>query len=163
LALAMKLDIDRQGPGRSELSVDENVDLTEAPAAPDSVSVGGLLQVENLESRILLSGTLEAECRVECDLCLESFDLVFEVPLALIVIRDANGEDESDAWVIYQMRGEADLSEALREAVLIALPQKLVCRQDCLGLCPECGVNRNHTSCHCRQVEVDPRWNGLPD
>ena len=72
------------------------------------------------------------------------------------------GDDETDSWVIHQKTGEVDLTEPLREAVMIALPQKRVCRDDCHGLCPQCGIDLNQESCRCEDESVDPRWDGLP-
>jgi uncharacterized protein len=55
------------------------------------------------------------------------------------------------------------LEDAVREQVLLALPGRMLCQQDCQGLCPQCGANRNRTNCDCVQPAVDSRWKALAD
>jgi uncharacterized metal-binding protein YceD (DUF177 family) len=54
-----------------------------------------------------------------------------------------------------------DVTEELRQTLLLALPIKPLCEDDCRGLCPRCGINLNTGSCDCRQKTIDPRWSGL--
>jgi uncharacterized protein len=159
----MKLDIDRQPLGQTWLTVAYHVDLGTNQGSEAVVQVRGDLQIDNLESRILVRGELVGVRQVPCDRCLESFTLDFDVPLEIIVLRDSAGEDEADTWVIHQKTGEVDLANPLREAVLLALPQKQVCAITCAGICAQCGANLNLAPCSCRQEAVDPRWEGLPD
>jgi uncharacterized protein len=51
-----------------------------------------------------------------------------------------------------------ELNEVLREFVLLSLPMQRVCSEDCKGICPECGQNRNQIECHCQAESVDDRW-----
>jgi uncharacterized protein len=89
-----------------------------------------------------------------------SFDLVYvpaeEAPGA--------GEDEVDAAGLevgyYNGRG-IELNDVLREVVLLALPMRVVCSEECKGICPVCGQNRNMKDCGCQPVSVDDRWNKL--
>jgi uncharacterized protein len=53
------------------------------------------------------------------------------------------------------------LSDALREAVLLEIPIKNLCAEDCRGLCPHCGVDRNRETCACEDAPVDQRWSAL--
>jgi uncharacterized protein len=79
------------------------------------------------------------------------------------VLRDVDtDEGEGDTLVIHQRKGEVDLREALRESVVLACPQAPLCGEDCLGLCPVCGVDRNEIACTCAEEEHDPRWDALP-
>jgi uncharacterized protein len=55
------------------------------------------------------------------------------------------------------------LEDALREQVLLALPLKVICREDCRGLCPHCGTNLNIGQCSCAEPAEDPRWAALKD
>ena len=55
------------------------------------------------------------------------------------------------------------LEDALREQVLLALPLKVICREDCKGLCPHCGANLNDGQCSCADDVDDPRWTALKD
>ena len=54
-----------------------------------------------------------------------------------------------------------DLGEDTRQFLILAIPQKLLCKDDCSGLCPQCGSNRNKVRCDCTRQEIDPRWEVL--
>ncbi len=56
---------------------------------------------------------------------------------------------------------ELDLADAIREEVILAAPRFVLCREECQGLCPRCGVDRNLESCDCSLDEPDPRWDAL--
>jgi len=159
----MKLDLDRQEHGRAELPVEGDLALDLGDGRPDRATIRGSLVVDNVESRFLLNGTLEATGRAECSRCLAAFDLRWDVPVELIVLRDVDtDEGEGDSLVIRQRSGEVDLTEALRESAVLAVPLAPVCREDCRGLCPRCGIDRNTGTCDCADEDIDPRWEGLP-
>ena len=158
----MKLDLDRDPVGRSRVAVAESSTLERGDEELVAVALSGSLVVDNLESRVVVTGNLEGSCQVACDRCLEDFALTFEVPVEILVIRDFAPESEPDVCVIHQRVGLVDLDPALREASLLALPQKRLCTETCRGLCPACGGNRNLTACDCAAAESDPRWEGLP-
>lgn len=160
----MKLDLDRTPTGRSDLPIEARYALELDPIGPDTVVVKGSLLVDNLESRCVVRGELAAVTTATCDRCLQDFGLGFTVPVEVVVLRDAEREsDDADTLVLHQRRGEADLTEALREAVVLALPQARICRADCQGLCARCGADLNEDQCSCVDDEFDPRWDGLPD
>jgi uncharacterized protein len=126
--------------------------------------VTGTLVVQNLDQRVLLNGTLKAVGRVECGRCLEEFEIHWDVPVEIMILRDvSSGETEGEALLILQRKGEVNLRESLRECAVLAFPLAPVCRADCQGLCPGCGIDRNQGSCECEEDNVDPRWEGLPD
>ncbi len=160
----MKLDLERTELGASELPVAGELALDFGPAGPSTVTVAGTLRVDNLESRFVLRGELQARGEAVCDRCLETFALDFPVPVEIVVLRDAGSEDDdSDTPVIHQRQGEVDLTEALLEAAALAVPLQRVCREECRGLCPGCGIDLNRDTCDCQQDDSDPRWAGLPD
>lgn len=159
----MKLDLERQGPGRSRLDVDERLPTGAPEPLPSSVALCGSLRVDNLESRVLVTGVLDGEAVVVCDRCLEDFTCGFATAVEIVVLRDpGSDEGELDSWVIHQRSGEVDLDEPLREAALLGLPLKFLCSDTCRGLCPHCGANRNRESCDCARDEDDSRWDELP-
>jgi len=57
----------------------------------------------------------------------------------------------------------ADLTDMVRQELLLALPMKPLCSEECKGLCPRCGVNLNIETCDCRVKGMDSRWEGLKD
>ena len=160
----MRLDLDRTPTGPSELPVEGSLPLDLGAGEPGEVRIRGELRVDNLESRFVLRGELTATTVASCDRCLAEFELSYPVPVEAVVLRDAESEDEdSDTPVLHQRGGEVDLTDVLREAVVLAIPQVRVCRDDCRGLCVRCGADLNEGPCECTDVEIDPRWEGLPD
>lgn len=74
------------------------------------------------------------------------------------------GKDGEDALGLAEYRDDKiDLGEVVREQLYLALPMKPLCQEDCKGLCPVCGVNRNRETCTCRQEWVDPRMAALAE
>jgi uncharacterized protein len=69
------------------------------------------------------------------------------------------GDDE--LAVSFYRNDEIDLAHMIWEQIVLALPMKPVCKTDCQGLCPDCGVNRNIKTCSCVRDTVDPRWESL--
>ncbi len=160
----MRLDLDRTAVGQSTLAIDDHLALDLGETGPRDIRLHGDLRVDNLESRFVVRGTLEATGRAACDRCLTEFELGFDVPVELVVLCDAGEEtDDGDTPVVHQRDGVLDLTETLREAALLAVPQAKTCREECRGLCPRCGKDLNEGDCDCEDDEVDPRWEGLPD
>jgi len=160
----MLLDLDRQESGRSELAIGGTLELGMSDGLPPLVEMAGTLVVQNLDSRVVLSGTLEAAGRAECGRCLEEFAIHWEVPVDLMVLRDIDSdENEGETLLILQRKGEVDLRPALRECAVLGFPQAVVCQADCKGLCSGCGIDLNLGTCDCKEQNVDPRWEGLPD
>jgi len=164
---AVELNLDRLERGRSVLSFDTEL-VREAPESSElgvRVAVVGELAVDDMDQRILVHGAFQARQSTVCDRCNRNFELVTPAELELMILRNPSRggevEDTEDAWIIQQQRGIISLDLALLEAVNLAEPQKLLCREDCKGLCPTCGVDWNETSCECTHDEVDSRWAAL--
>ena len=93
-----------------------------------------------------------------CYRCLE--DAVLELPIAVTEYQ-ATAPDDEELTTPYVVDEQLDLSGWARDAVALALPEKILCRPDCAGLCPDCGKNLNEEP-HVHDVEtVDPRWDAL--
>ena len=119
---------------------------------------------------IRVAGDLATRVEVACARCLEpvardlarNFDLLYRPQGA-----DAGKEELSvtaaEAEVSYYQGEGLLLEDVLREQVLLALPLKAICREDCKGLCPHCGKNLNQEQCNCAEPLEDPRWAALKD
>ena len=159
----MKLDLDRQESGRSVLPLEGRLDLAWTDDRPAEAVVAGSLQVDNLEGRVLLSGELSASGQAVCGRCLEEFPLTWTVPVECMVLRDTGtDEGQDDSLVLHQRSGEVDLTEVIRESVILAFPQAVVCKDGCRGLCAQCGADLNIEECDCDKDGHDPRWDCLP-
>lgn len=116
-----------------------------------------------------IHGKLTVKMEAPCDRCLEpaavaidrEFDLTYAPAAAQ---RQAGGEKEVEEAAVevgfYEGSG-LELNDVLREVVLLDLPMQTVCREDCKGICPSCGGNRNQQMCDCHAETVDDRWNQL--
>ncbi|MBU0742558.1 DUF177 domain-containing protein [bacterium] len=160
----MKLNLDILPCGRSSLLVDETcrLDLEEGDAG--EVRIVGELQADGTVSRVSVRGDLVVSGKAECDRCLAGFEMRYVAEVDVAIVRDKRVDDEEDgsAWTVHRAQGEVDLTPALKEAALLTLPQKMICREDCRGICTHCGADRNVETCDCAQEIIDPRWDGLP-
>ena len=84
----------------------------------------------------------------------------FVTPDNLTVEKEAELRIEDLDVSIYE-GDKIDLSELVREQIILNLPEKIFCSEDCKGLCAKCGANRNLIDCNCDKKELDPRWAAL--
>lgn len=121
--------------------------------------------------QVRLRGTIKTEVELLCDRCLapERAPLVVEfdtsfIPQEVEAEKQESVELLTDDLGVSAYEGDAvDLDELVREQILLALPSRHLCREDCKGLCQKCGANLNESECSCEQGEVDPRWAALAD
>ncbi|MBA3320424.1 MAG: DUF177 domain-containing protein [Pyrinomonadaceae bacterium] len=119
-------------------------------------------------AEVKLQGTISTALEVLCDRCLISspvpietaFDVSYQ-PLQTIAVEEAKELTDDDLNLSFYEGDAIDLDELVREQVLLALPSRLLCREECRGLCPTCGVNLNTQPCDCARRETDPRWAAL--
>jgi uncharacterized protein len=90
------------------------------------------------------------------------FDLLYR-PQGTDAGREEISVTSAEAEISYYKGEGLLLEDALREQVLLALPLKVICRENCKGLCPQCGKNLNTEQCSCAETMEDPRWSALKD
>ena len=121
------------------------------------------LEVQQAAREVIALGHVEGEAEVACRRCLSPVRVPIDQEVTL-VFREGVSQVEAEAEEIYPLpeRGnELDLNGALREHLLLAVPEFLECQEACKGLCPHCGVNLNETTCSCAQEQTDDRWSAL--
>ena len=126
----------------------------------------GDLRVRPHGRGIRLSGSVESTLSLMCDRCAQPYDLPVtgEVDVLLSDAIDASGYSGDSVLVVLGPEDNCiDLANPLRDALLLELPQKRLCRSDCKGLCPHCGKNLNEGSCSCEALAQDVRWAPLLD
>ena len=116
------------------------------------------------KDRFRLEGTVRTVLELPCSRCLEPFRLPVDaaVNLRYLPASDQSSDDEQevaeeDVDISFYQDDQIDLTGLLREQFYLALPMKPLCRDDCRGLCPQCGVNRNTSTCDCEAGWEDPR------
>ena len=140
--------------------VDERVKLS-APAA-----VSGKIRLAGNE--VFVNGHVETRTQVECDRCLKPVEIPVEADFELEYITGAEYESTGVAELteaemsVSVFDGKAiDVDEIVKEQILLAVPTRMLCREDCKGICPECGIDRNTGECSCVTNDIDPRWAAL--
>ncbi len=114
-------------------------------------------------SDLFFEGRLSAHVGAACARCAEEFTTLSERPFRFVLSPKSIGyEAEADLrsedleFSLYEGE-EVDLSPLIREQILLALPTRALCRDECRGLCPHCGANLNRGDCGCRVETLDPR------
>ncbi len=121
------------------------------------------LEIEKVGRNLFIIAKLTAPLSLICDRCAEPYTGLLDEAYRMLFTSDpdmANDEDES-TFLIQDTADEIDLTEPLRETVLLAVPLKRLCRPECLGLCSHCGANLNTEPCSCKTEQTDPRWEKL--
>ena len=125
------------------------------------LSISG--QAQSLTSgEVLVRLSLRGRSRQECRRCLDPVEIPVEEELTLLFVPPGESNDGNEE-VRFLPEGTADLElgKALREEVILSQRPFAVCRPDCRGFCPQCGVNLNEETCQCSDEGSDPRWDAL--
>jgi uncharacterized protein len=106
---------------------------------------------------------LSTEAQYVCDRCLSEYSITFKAKQRLIVQLGgmADNEDEQDIIFLPENTTEIDISPYLKEMVLLNHPLKMLCQEECRGICPRCGADLNTGVCMCPEQPVDPKWDAL--
>lgn len=113
------------------------------------------------QGRFYFSGHLEGMTVGECRRCLAEAKVLVSEEVQLLFAESGDDEaEDSDVVLIPAGERELDLRPAVREEWLLAVPALALCREDCRGLCPSCGADRNTEDCTCLPSS-DPRWDAL--
>jgi len=128
-------------------------------------TVKGTVSLMRTDQGILVKGTLNTGSELTCSRCLTLFDCPLTLDIEeeyyptidIITGAPLPPPDDPGSFTIDE-HNILDLTEAIRQYTLLAIPMKPLCRQDCAGLCPTCGTNLNQAQCDCPPEPADPRW-----
>lgn len=123
------------------------------------------LKFENLKAgQILLTGDFECVLKIPCDRCLQPVSTPIKLSFSKELVSEDNREDCDDDDELFGLNGtEFDIIGFVNQELLMNMPSKVLCKEDCLGLCPVCGCDRNTTNCECDTFVPDPRMAGIMD
>ncbi len=153
LEIHQVLDVSRVIKGRKDIIGAKPliVELQAAPAGGNVVNV---------------TGTLRGELDMSCSRCLKPLshkvDIKFEESFKQSDHPEAESQDEDEETQIVA-EDKVDLTPYIEEAFLLNLPFAALCKEDCKGLCPNCGTDRNERDCGCNTERIDPRLASLSD
>ena len=149
-------------PGASvpfETSVDLS-DLRYGTSYPVTEPVLASGVVRNTAGVLVMTGSIQTCIHGICDRCANPFDREINFPIDVVLVTELANEENEDEWVFPLEGDSADLDDIVRTVFVLNLDSKLLCKEDCKGLCRRCGTNLNNGPCNC-QKELDPRFAAL--
>ncbi len=148
-------------------------DLEEQGQCRFTQGVTGRLRTFRAGEYIEVQGAVATRVIFACSRCLEDVEVPLEVEVALTFVPYSEEEDREegeeveleaeDLGLIPYCGDEIDLNQALQEQVVMALPLRPLCKDDCKGLCPRCGINRNVQDCDCTAPVMNNKFAALKD
>jgi uncharacterized protein len=130
--------------------------------------IRGEVRLMRTDRSILAKGTLHTEIELTCSRCLSLFSYLLELNIEeeyfpttdVVTGASLSLPDEPGCFTIDE-NNILDLTEAIRQYALLAIPMKPLCNEECTGLCPTCGYDLNQALCNCPPRATDPRWSEL--
>lgn len=112
---------------------------------------------------VVVRGTLATTLDLQCRRCLEPVAKAWsrDVTWVFAPLDELDDENDSEVRHLPASQSSLDLSNEVREELILETDPYVECREACEGLCPVCGINRNHETCECTLDEPDPRWDAL--
>ncbi len=118
--------------------------------------------VEKANRQIVLRVESRTGGRFMCDRCLDEFRQEVKSEHTIVYVQGGDPPEELQKNQEFQYLPQdvniVDLGEDVRQYLILSLPLKMLCKEECAGLCPMCGTNRNTSQCSCTVEETDPRW-----
>ena len=152
--------IDRPGESVSYSAVVDLSDLQYGTCFPvtEPVKVSGT--VRNTAGVLVMKGEITTCIHGICDRCAAAFDREMELPIDAVLVTELANEENEDEWVFTLEGDSADLDDIVRTIFVLNMDSKLLCSDDCKGMCCRCGKNLNDGPCSCEK-EIDPRLAAL--
>lgn len=122
------------------------------------------LKAQSVGEGVLVRGRMSTRLDLECRRCLAPVEgeIADEVTLLYEPLgEDEEAELEGEVYPLPPRGDQLDLAPALREELILRVPQFVVCSDTCRGLCPTCGANLNETTCNCVPEEESSPWTAL--
>ena len=116
--------------------------------------------VRNTAGVLVMTGSLHTTIHGVCDRCAGDFTSDVEYPIDVVLVTELSNEENEDEWVFPLEGDSADLEDIVRTVFVLNFGSKLLCKDDCAGICCRCGKNLNGGPCSC-QKELDPRFAAL--
>lgn len=143
-----------------EVSFSENVLIPENYCADNNADVKVRGEISNEKGKFHFTGNVLASLCLNCDLCLEPFNVELKFVIDEIFSDDFSGTDgENDFFHLRDKK--INLAEAVISGILLNIPMKAVCSDNCKGLCGICGHNLNEGDCGCDNTYVNPKFEKL--
>ena len=160
MLLGLSEIMDRPGASVAFSTSVDLSDLLYGECYPVSEPVAASGVVRNTAGVMVMTGSIETTIHGVCDRCATEFDRQVEIPLDVVLVEELSNEENEDEWVFPLETDAADMEEIVRTVFVLNMDSKLLCSDDCKGLCCGCGKNLNFETCSCEK-EIDPRLAAL--
>ena len=160
MRLGLSQIIDRPGESVSYSAVVDLSDLQYGTCFPVTEPVKAEGTVRNTAGVLVMKGMITTTIHGICDRCAAEFDRDVEIPIDAVLVTELANEENEDEWVFTLEGDSADLDDIIRTIFVLNMDSKLLCSDDCQGLCCRCGQNLNEGPCRCEK-EIDPRLAAL--
>ena len=160
MRLGLSQIIDRPGESISYSAVVDLSDLQYGTCFPVTEPVKASGTVRNTAGVLVMKGTITTCIHGICDRCAAEFDREMELPIDAVLVTELANEENEDEWVFTLEGDSADLDDIVRTIFVLNMDSKLLCSDDCKGMCCRCGKNLNDGPCSCEK-EIDPRLAAL--
>jgi len=161
----MIIDLRRLEDNGGSVSVDEVVPFTDAFDVEREIHCNVELSYQCRGGAYFFHGELAGEFRTQCHLCLEDVPSRVKGSFDVVVRKGSERGDDAgggtdDLITLPLNEHEVSFDKWIVESLIVDVPMQILCKEDCKGLCPKCGINRNKESCDCTEA-ADPRWDAL--
>ena len=112
--------------------------------------------VKNMAGYMMLSADVKVSYSTVCARCVEPVSNVLEISFEKDIASSGEVSSENDDYIMIEDK-KLDLLPTVEEEIMLEMPSRTLCKEDCLGLCHKCGKNLNEGDCDCGKKEVDPR------
>ena len=171
----MKIDLFEKTLNEGSVTIKSDTDeldiTNEEISVKDPILI--VLDLNINEDFVSVTGAVKTILTLQCSRCLELYHHSVDGKFSFVVRRSKKGVAASDLTdkendidtdsliIIKHDEKKLDITDFVRDAVLLSVPLKPVCSEECMGLCSVCGQNRNELECGCRETRRDPRWQSL--
>lgn len=158
----MMIKINNLNEGTHNLEFEEKIEELELKE-PFSGNYLAEVKLIKLHNRVILDIDLKTTAFFECDRCGVNFKSNLQNRFQMVYLFGDSPDENGSDNIVY-LSSDADkikLNKELRDYAILSIPMKKLCREDCKGLCYNCGKNLNNGSCSCETQQVDLRWRPL--
>lgn len=153
----MNINVDSLNNGFSkEVQFDDNITLPESLVYNKDVYIQGKGTITNSYGKYTFNGNVVAKVTFNCNSCLKEFEKEIDFDMLEVFSKDSTDNDE--IWIFFSKDNIIKLEEPIKTNLLLNLPMKALCSENCKGLCHICGHNLNDSDCGCNRDYIDPRF-----
>ncbi len=145
-----------------------NIEVEEIPKLEDIKIIKpfkAVMRVEKKVNEVFIKGIVNGEVELQCSRCLKDYIMpiktIFEItyhPVEILNKEELVELKKDEMEVDFYREGLIDTEDIIRDQILLNIPMKPLCSENCKGLCPVCGIDLNEFKCQCEKKEIDPRF-----